>query len=289
MPIVSGSVVISGSLGQPVAQNDDGMLMAAMYGTYAGNLEIIALNSEHAMRAVLEDPEDDWNQVSTIGLNELATRLDALQQFDNRGRQIWCEDFEDTVLKWRTFVSGGSTSARSTAASWHGAASCLHNHPGPGLGTAIRYRKFYNPTTGKYSMEMAFSALTTDFFEIRMQLEVFDGTNQINQHIRIQGTTGNLQYRNNAGGWTDVGGTVGLIADIHFWHKIKLVVDADSVEYLRLIVNGTEHDLSGISSDLTPSALCPHINIAFYSEGVAGSPTAVYFDNIIFSHLEPDN
>ena len=37
--------------------------------------------------------QDDWAAKHQISLSELASRLDAKQHFDNRGRQIWADGF----------------------------------------------------------------------------------------------------------------------------------------------------------------------------------------------------
>lgn len=234
-----------------------------------------------------DDELDDWNGKHQIGLSELATRLNAKQHFDNRGRQIWTDGAEEATLQWVLVENGGGTCSRSTTCAWRGAACARHNHPAAGAPQVYNNKRFYNPLTGKYGLEIAFSVDNTTFDNIKLILWFYTGTRLYFYVIEITSATGILQYRDAAGVYQPTPLQTYLYTDHHMWHKLKMVCDTDNIEYARIMLDGQELDMTGIAVANTPSALAAHMSASFYSAGSGTAIENIYFDDFILTHLEP--
>lgn len=230
---------------------------------------------------------DDWAAKHQISLSEHASRLNAKQHFDNRGRQVWTEGFEETVLQWNLIQTGGGTVVRSTADSWRGGASALLSVPAVALATAGIERDFYNPLTGRYGFEFAWSCTKNDFRWLNFSVSFYDGTNHRIAAVRIWGATGIMNYYNSAAGWTAFGNVVCRRDTPHFWHKFKVVVDSDLSEYVRVLVDGQEYNLEGTPVWSGLSGNCPFIQPQILLTGQGTNINPVFIDDFIFSHLEP--
>ena len=230
---------------------------------------------------------DDWAAKHQISLSEQASRLDAKQHFDNRGRQIWTDGFENLVVQWNVILIGGATAVRSTISAWRGNACALFTVPAVALAHATIQKYFYSPETGRYGIEFAWSSDNNDFRYLYMETYINDGTRLYNATVRVDGNTGRLQYQNNTGAYTTFGNPITQIDDIHFWHKMKLVYDTDLMEYVRFLFDGNEYDLSGIPLYSIASALTPRIDvcISLVSDGAAIYTAKI--DDFILTHLEP--
>ena len=269
-----------------IAVDLNGNMVAVMKGEYGGNLETVALDSDHAIKAVLYDPVDDWNEIQTIGLNELATRLGSKQHFDNRGRQIWIDSFENTNIQWNSVLVGGGTVAKSTAQSWSSNNSLLFSTPATSPSSAHINKTFYNPSTGRYGFEFTWSCNAASFDYFTIVVQIFDGSDKYSGEIRFNGTTKRYEYSWGFGAWTAVGPVFTSTGDLNFWHKFKYVIDIENNKYIRLLVDGNEINMSGLSLWGGASATTSRIWVGLTLQGNGATAYQFAIDDFIFSHLE---
>jgi len=286
MPIVSGSTVIRGSRGTPVAQDDNDYLITVIKGMYNGNLETVALDQDHAIKAVLYDPVDDWNKTQTIGLNELATRLGSLQGFDNRGRLLWSDDFETPELKWNVITTASATLALSNAVAHKGDGSIRIHIPAWSNSSATLSKTFYHPLSGIFGVEMAWSCSSILWNHLQLGLIIYDGTTRWNYYIDLLGAARTFFMREHGVGNRGVGTMTYENNDLNFWHLWKLVINTTSERIIRVMVDGIEFDPSAYEVEHAADASDPHIDAHIYVQNT-GAVMTLHVDNFILTHMEP--
>lgn len=230
---------------------------------------------------------DDWAAKHQISLSELASRLNSKHHFDNRGRLIWSDGAEEAVLQWNLLLVGAGAVSRSTVAVWRGAASALLSTPAVGPTGAGIWKRFYNPQTGRYGAEIAWSSALTAPNYLDLSIVVRDGVNRYTATLRLAIRGGLVQYNNAAGGWTNIPIPLCYIQDLHYWHKMKLVIDVDNLEYVRVLVDGYEYDMTGIPFHTVLDASCACLVCQCYMPGDGANVLNVYLDDFIYTHLEP--
>ena len=230
---------------------------------------------------------DDWASKHQITLSELASRLNAKQHFDNRGRQIWTDGFEELVLQWIPTVLGASTTTRDTTTAWRGAACNRHTHAAMIASQVTMTKHFYTPQTGRYGYEISFAVDALTFNDIRFSMRYYDGVIYYTNYIRIMGTTGEVFYQNVGGVWVSTGFFVTLSNDIRMWHKVKFVMDIDLQEYVRVMIDGNELNLVGVPCWQAGSITTPRIICDYRSQAANNIIQNFYFDDFILTHLEP--
>lgn len=288
MPIISGSTIIRGSKGTPVAQDDNDYLVTVIKGAYNGALETVALDQDHAIKAVLYDPIDDWNKTQTIGLNELASRLGAVQGYDNRGRLLWADNFESSKLRWNTTEVGGAIVALSNENAWSGESAVKFVTNGIGT-TGTIWKRFYHPLTGVFGIETAWSCSQTLWSSFRFGLIIYDGTYRWNYYIDLYGIARSFFMREQGFGNRMVGTMTCEIGDRNFWHKWKIVADTVNGNILRVMVDGIEFNPSVYEVERILDATCPHIYAFMRVNNQDLFDMDFFADHIVLTHLEPEN
>ena len=94
-----------------VAQDAANNLIAVMKGDFGGVLKTWKVDSEGRGEMFLNDTEDIWGNINTVGLAEAAVRMGSIDSFDRRGSVFYIDTFEDSPLKWSSnfgTVGGGT-------------------------------------------------------------------------------------------------------------------------------------------------------------------------------------
>lgn len=146
---------------------------------------------------------------------------------------------------------------------------------------------------GRFGFEcdwMSF-AQVANIEEIKFDLQYFDGTNDIRSQVKWLGEANKKwQYLNSAGTYTDItGGAQDLEVEATLyplWHHLKLIADLQNEEYVKLLSDWVEYDLSNIAVHSSANALSPLLNIDLTVKTGANNATTIYVDNIIITDEE---
>ena len=277
-----------GSEGTPVAQDANDYLITVIKGLYNGNLETVALDQDHAIKAVLYDPVDDWNKTQTIGLNELASRLGAIQGYDNRGRLLWADNFESSKLRWNIAEVGGAIVALSNEYAWSGESSVKFVNNGANT-TGTIWRRFYHPLTGVFGIEATWSCSITLWSSLKFGLIIYDGTYRWNYYLKLSGLQRTFFMREQGYGSRNVGTMTCEMSDRNMWHKWKIVADTVNGKIPRVMVDGIEYDPSQYDVERIADTTCPHIYAFAEVNNQDIWDMDLFVDNVVFTHLEPVN
>lgn len=225
--------------------------------------------------------------VGLSDMGELAARLGSPVTFDRRGNVMWFDDFEHGPNKWAISLTGsGGSVAITNEKARTGAVSCkvitgnvTNNY------ADIIHREPY-PVLSRLGLE--YSLLTTeDKAVLYFILYIYTGTYQHSAGIRYNLETHTWQYRNSSGIWTTLPSTARLTQSIYLFHTVKLVIDPDTLKYVRFIADNVAYDMSALSYRhvTDPSDPLIYIDLAFYpTEDVSKT---IYYDDVILTQNEP--
>ena len=96
-----------------------------------------------------------------------------------------------------------------------------------------------------------------------------------------------LRYRDSGDVAVTIASGVTLSTEDIVFHYMKLVVDLDSDEYVKVLLDDVAYSLTGASLQTPASALAPGLAILALNRGVAGESHAVYLDRVIVTQNEP--
>lgn len=238
--------------------------------------------------------KSDWNRtaglVTTYQLDDLgehAGRVGSINTFDRRGDLIWFDDFENSINKWLVSAPDtGAAAAISTTRARNGSNSALLTAGSDGtLTTDILHRSPFT-SLSRIGLEMSWS-IDSVFDTLLMQVFARDGTNQLQPQIRYDKTNQVLEFFNNGSTFTSLATGLDLTALPTFFHTWKMVFDMASGEYVRVILDNTEFDLSGNPVLSAASALEPHLQLAVFLAGRAAQNDTMFIDDVILTQNEP--
>lgn len=225
---------------------EDGSMYALLQGmTPDDELRTVRLDDEGRMSAFIIDSTDAWAQMLTIGNAELAARLTNAFTYDRRGNMVLRHNFSEGFGLWE---AGGS-----------------------GVDWTVELSPLYH-RTGGYSMKLSTGSTTGNTANIHGNLAIlptatvglaalvsFD-TPPGELHWYIDYRTGARRYEvqfkyDNAANallvddgtpaWHTAVDNLKVYEDAAHFHFIKLVIDADEGEYVRLLFDKQVADLRG--------------------------------------------
>ena len=224
-------------------------------------------------------------QVTDMG--ELAVRLGSIDGFDRRGDVLFLDSFENGLAGWdkNPGSNGGVTDlsiskARSGLFSARIVSAAVTND-NPNIARYVAY-----PVVGPFGVEFAFHSEDTSY---RLELIV---------NVRTEGwwRQGWIYYRRDLstvtyvdldGNEVEIASGLTPIGQPDSWYNIKLVIDPENAEYVRLLFNDQVIDMSGIA--LRPGA---GVKLAFVLatiglRNVDATARTVNVDDVIVTQNEP--
>jgi len=218
---------------------------------------------------------------------EAAARLGSINVYDRRGWTVWMDDFEHPDLKWAAINFGGGTlPILSTTLSWIGAQS-LYFTIGAALNDLSQILRYFPLVRlGKIGIEfwIALNNGVNNYF--RLQLNIRDGTNVSSAELRLDSATRTATIV------TPLGNIVVATfcfptLPLQLFIPVKLVVDMDTDQYVRLMIGSDEvdisaHSLMGIGLN-TDKLLRVYLDL----NNAGGGAGLAYLDNFILTQNEP--
>lgn len=230
------------------------------------------------------EPTETIYPLQDVG--ELAARLGSIDTFDRRGNVIWLSGFESGLGGFVPSTSGtGAAVVVSTTTARTGPYSCKLTAGSDVLELAAIQRFVSYPVLSRFGGEFAFT-WDTGIDRLRNEMLVYDGSNLTTFSIRLDETNSKIYYLNSGGGWTEFAALPAWGTEADLFHVGKLVVDLDLGEYVRFILDDTEHDLSGNSGKAEVDATYPHINFSARLTGPGGTNPSIYIDDMIVTQNE---
>ena len=226
---------------------------------------------------------------SVTDLGELAARLGSIVTFDRRGDVVWLDDFESGVGKWLPVTSGvGAGVVVSNSYARNGLYSCELTAGTTMAQVATIQRVLPYPVLSRMGFECSF-AFDSNLAEIYLTFDMFDGASQHIAEVRYDYVNKKLQYRDSDNNWQDIATSLDLRQSYYPFWVWKLVVDFANEEYVRLVLNETEHKLDGIAYRKTAAGTIASLRPSITNRGAAAANAVVYVDDVIITQNEPEN
>jgi hypothetical protein len=218
---------------------------------------------------------------------ELAARLGSLSLLDRRGSVILYDNFEAAGMSgWKTGFSAGGSCALSTTQAFTGNQS-MKTVTDVDVGDYSGFhRDFCLPIERRFATEVMF-CITGGKPNIRFGILGYTGTLRLQAQIKYDYNVNKLYYYNSAGAWVELAIVDSTNITYEPWLFLKVVVDWDKGEYVRLIFCSTEYDLSNLDIRSFADASPKHIYVSMITEAGTAAAATVYFDNFILTQNEP--
>jgi len=194
----------------------------------------------------------DWYNITPMiqvhaseDVNELAARLGSVDVWDRRGNVVFIDDFSHGVLPYDASYSGAGSSIRLEAYYTATGTPSLVLDPGPNEGD-YAYVGLRAPTAGSkvIGFEAAINPLTSDA-SANLRLQQYDGTRHYEYVVRIDKDDGSLSYKSDSGSYVTLSSGAIWPNLVNYFHRLKVVVDLGSHEYVRCLLNDEAHSLVG--------------------------------------------
>lgn len=234
-------------------------------------------------------------------VGESAARLGSIMTYDRRGNVIILDDFEEPQLRWnKAFVPpfwlGAEAILDNTNAKSGSQAIKLHT---PAVAGAIMYIEKHAMVTvsKRLGVEISFSDYTVTGispFPIHCRLKIvltyFDGTNAFSSTLFITPVLGELHIEDDEGVAEILIAKLKQLPDTpNLFFTIKLVIDAETGKYTRLLFSQNEYDLSQYGLYVYADARAPFIQTRLVLENVGATANDIWLDDYIFTQNEPPN
>lgn len=220
-------------------------------------------------------------------LAELAARLGSAVTFDRHGWIVWMDSFEEGLSKWEAVTGGtGAAAALDTTRSMHGliSAKLTTGSTGSYLAQIKRYSPF--AVLNKFGVEIH-ATMHDSLDALYLILDIYTGSKVLDTSIAYEPSTNKLYYESSAGAMVELASDVNLYAYSYLFHAFKLVVNGESEEYVRLIVNDVLYDLAGVAVRTAADARAPYMEVSVMAVGDSGGNYSIYVDDVILTMNEP--
>lgn len=267
---------------------DDGSLYAVLQGDYEGTLTTVALDDEGRISAFVIDSADAWGRLLSIGNAELAARLGSPMRYDRRGQVLLMETFENGLQRWipATVGAGASIAHDPTSALTGGYSVKMIGSTAEGGYARIQHHSGVRPV-GRAGLSVAF-ALSTTIEAVGFFFSQYSSTGLVHGAVRYLESGTKLQYTDANNAWQDVAVWTACGRYDQAYNQVKFVVDLDAAEYIRVLANGTEYDLSGTAVHTVAGGYAPYYDIYILFEGRTGQADYCFIDDVIVTVAEPE-
>lgn len=223
----------------------------------------------------------DWNVITT-------NQVVAPGTFDRRGEILLADDFEDGLNPWIVETSGvGAGVAIVTAdVDLHTQAAELTGGSDADLSAGLR-KYFLVPSTQRIGFEFSIWHTATQFDEIIVEIGMNDVTNLHLGSIRFRRAFGATAYLDSAGVYQLFANETVFMTSVPKYHRAKLVIDLEALEYVKWIYDENEYDISGnaLRTTAASSELANFISVTVFS--VSGQNDIIQIGRTIITENEP--
>lgn len=223
--------------------------------------------------------------LSDVG--ELAARLGSPNVFDRRGNVVFIDSFDNDLIPYeRAEVGAGAEVKVVTDYARTSSFSCKMTGGSDSSQLARLQKSLPYPALTKWGFEIGFT-YNEDIANIAFAIYLVDGTTWYQGTVYIIPADDELTYLDENNVRQSIATNLGLLSAHTLFNLIKLVVDFDSKEYVRVILNETEYSLADIPLYSYASTEGHYMMARIDLVSPFGENQLAYIDEFIITQNEP--
>ena len=217
---------------------------------------------------------------------ELSARLHRGVSLERRGETVFFETFEQGVNSWDMSSFGTGASAKLTADDFvsKGFAVELIGGSDGALQASINY-ELPLLSMSKIGLECRWKQFA-NINTLTIYIDYYDGTNLNAGFLRYRPTLETLTIRNSDNVFETVASGVTAPPDAELWDFMKVVIDTNTLKYVRGMYNNNRVDLSSYDLYQLADAGAKRMVGVGLVESVSGQNGKAIIDNIIVTRNE---
>lgn len=222
----------------------------------------------------------------TLDVSEIARRINPLSSSDARGRMLWFDDCQGTIYKWNIQGFVGGLAYETTDRAYSGSKAYRLET------TANANSKVYvnldvdGGQAGKLGYELLFAEMGNSQF-LQMIFSFMDQTDYLVSGLRFDLLNDKIDIDPTNGGlWTKVADHL-FDGNNRTYHHAKLVGDAVTHKWLRLVLNGIEYDLSAYDWNRAGAGVCQRVGLSMNLVNSAATAAKMNIGGIMVTDNEP--
>jgi len=270
-----------------VKLEEDGELNVLLKGAYDDELRTVKLDDQGRLSAFIIDSTDAWGRMLSIGNAELAARLGSPVRYDQRGHLYFADSFEHGRAAWADYASGAGAAVALSPISAAVGGYSLKLTAGSNFGhySGVKMECGLLPA-GKMGISIAFAPIQA-FTTFQLWLVAETGVERWEGTVRFDYTDNAVDVYAAPGVWQEVGYAETAILGSKVYNIMKMVVDIDTGEYVRIMFNEYEYDASAhaMMTGIPAGGRWARFLVEF--EGRNGFNDKCYVDNAVLTTAEP--
>lgn len=271
----------------PVLLGPDGSMYATLQGDYLGSPMPIRIDADGQLYMYITDVPDQFGNRSNIGIGELAARIVGWPvSYDRRGQIMFFEQFDSGWGNFHASLYGGGSAALYVQGALQGG-TCVRLATPATSPSYVDLHGAFPLVASTTSVGMAcFLAPVDTYTHTLLTIDYRLAPDEYYGQVKLVQADATVWVNTPGVGWVQVGTWTPNSGTSNWWYYIKLVIDLATQKYKRIILQGTEIDVSAY--DLVTAVSAPSYlgaSVALY--GSAAGIGSCLLDCITLTTQEP--
>jgi len=224
---------------------------------------------------------------SISDMGEVAARLGSIVVYDKRGDVVDFDNFEEPNLRWQkgAVPTGGDSYFSNLTAK--GGSQSYYMYPAASAGATRHIKKYYQVIgTKRLGVEISFCKLIAGS-SLVLNLWYYSGSKRYKAAAKVDASTDKVYILASDLSWLEVADVNRILDEYFAFQTIKMVVDFDTLKYVRLLYINQEFDISTTNLNSFAAGVVPSFFVQIENEALSAAGGGTWIDDFIFTQAEP--
>lgn len=222
-----------------------------------------------------------------VDLGELAARLGSPYAFDRRGTVVWLDNFTNGLGPWRVSGSGTGNAVTLVTTDTYRGPAAAELKAGSDGSTLSQIGRNISPMVAGRMGALAGISMSTACQHFRIAIHRYHDTTRTEGILFIRDTEQDLAIRDENNNTVSIAAIGEPVFVSKHYHEVKLVVDFVTNDYVRIIFNDTEYDISEYPLYETTTTEVPFYYVTLRLTGNAGDNDLAQVSHMVVTVGEP--